>query len=353
MNRRNDACKKKDADVSTHSRRLLLATDASSGGYLKTRFAADGPRVEIIDTRLVRDPAPDIDDMAAFVAERSRLHQADPHQCGSWIPYHDLTDAGGFAAIAADWPNLERVEFWAAPEPNAQLVLLFVLAWLARQGLDTSKLFLVHGKTRWGDVDPDDPAPAAACVAVDADHLRTAQRAWSAFCSPSPEPWAELLKADVSPLPRLQQTVATMLGELPDSRTGLSDTERLVLSTVASGHLRASDVQLAFVHADPQLLMYWEVGKLLDQLAEPPEPVIHGLEGGSFDWAMHEEDFELRFRRYKNSRLTLSDLGRAVLDEQEKYALRCGMDRWWGGTHLTDENCWRWNAERRMLLPPG
>ncbi|CAA9489151.1 MAG: hypothetical protein AVDCRST_MAG91-445 [uncultured Sphingomonadaceae bacterium] len=334
------------------SRRLFLASDASSGGHLKRRFAGDGARVEIIDTRLVRDPAPDVDDIAAFFAERHRLHQACPAQCGSWIPYFDLTDATGFTSIEADWPSVEHVEFWADPDPNSQLALLLFLAWIARQDLDTGKLFLVQGQTRWGEIDADIPMPPAERVAVDADRLRLARDAWSAFRSPTPERWAELLEADLSPLPRLRETVAIMLGELPDSRTGLSGAERLMLSTVASDHVTALHVQLAFVRADPQVLMYWEVGKLLDQLADPRALAIHGLACGPFDRAMHEEDFEARYHGFKNSRLTLSDLGRAFLDGREDYALRRDMDRWWGGTHLTGANCWRWDAERRMLTPP-
>lgn len=92
-----------------------------------------------------------------------------------------------------------------------------------------------------------------------------------------------------------------MLSELPDRRAGLSSTERLALSTVASGDVSAQDVQQVFVGADPQLLMYWEVGKLLDTLADPSHPAINGLECGPFDWAMHEEDFDSRYHRFRRA----------------------------------------------------
>lgn len=101
---------------------------ASQGAVRRRRRS-----VEIVDTRLVRDPAPDIDDTAAFFAERERLREANPRQRGNWIPFYDSMNAGGFAAIAAGWRDVDRVEFWVDPDPNGQLVLLVVLAWIGRK----------------------------------------------------------------------------------------------------------------------------------------------------------------------------------------------------------------------------
>ncbi|WP_169822890.1 hypothetical protein [Methyloligella halotolerans] len=49
----------------------------------------------------------------------------------------------------------------------------------------------------------------------------------------------------------------------------------------------------------------------------------------------------------------LSEFGKAVvMGEADRYSEN-SIDRWWGGTHLTDDNLWRWDREAQELIPPG
>jgi hypothetical protein len=48
-------------------------------------------------------------------------------------------------------------------------------------------------------------------------------------------------------------------------------------------------------------------------------------------------------RAYKRSRLSLTDFGKAVVAHKEDFSRHNPIDRWWGGTHLTNDNLWRWN----------
>ncbi|WP_284273785.1 hypothetical protein [Bradyrhizobium iriomotense] len=48
-----------------------------------------------------------------------------------------------------------------------------------------------------------------------------------------------------------------------------------------------------------------------------------------------------RLERYKRSRLSLTEFGKAVLAGDEDFRRHNPIDRWWGGTHLTSERIWR------------
>jgi hypothetical protein len=72
---------------------------------------------------------------------------------------------------------------------------------------------------------------------------------------------------------------------------------------------------------------------------------------GLAEWPFTPEMHDLRHRRerYKASRLSLTALGRAILAQADDFSLHNPIDRWWGGTRLTNDRLWRWNS---MLMKP-
>ncbi|WP_235885067.1 hypothetical protein [Bradyrhizobium frederickii] len=95
---------------------------------------------------------------------------------------------------------------------------------------------------------------------------------------------------------------------------------------------------------------YWEVGALLDGLARCPVPAVAGLDEGPFTLDMHDD--ARRFAQYKQSLMSLTDFGTAVLAGEEDFPRHNPIRRWWGGTLLTNERLWRWGAEKRALIAP-
>ncbi|MBB4000918.1 hypothetical protein [Aureimonas pseudogalii] len=345
----------------TPTRRLFLTSGSSAAGFLKQKFSASGggtqgwfpspghqDRAIEIQTRLIRDPVPETDDYNLFFEER-RAHRAeDPRQCGSWLP-DDPSVFSDFAAIATCWPDLDRAEFWVDPDPSAQLNLLMFLNWVSYHGMDTGKLYLVHGEKRWGEMDATAPmliVPEAQ--SADPALLALAQTAWRAFRS-SPSRWLDLLDDDTSQLPYLRRAIVVLLEELPDSITGLGRSEIEVLSLIAEGDVTPTQIQMAFARREPLTLEYWEVGKLLDTLADLAAPAILGLEGGPFDMASHDD--ESRMVQYDESGLRLSAFGEALLEGTTDFGHHGGINRWWGGIHLGEE-CWRWDAQRQTVIQP-
>jgi hypothetical protein len=95
---------------------------------------------------------------------------------------------------------------------------------------------------------------------------------------------------------------------------------------------------------------YWEVGALLDGLARGPVPAVAGLEEGPFTEEMLNDDS--RRARYKQSKLSLTALGKAVLTLTGDFSRHNPIHRWWGGTELTNDNLWRWDPMNRALIAP-
>ena len=95
---------------------------------------------------------------------------------------------------------------------------------------------------------------------------------------------------------------------------------------------------------------YWEAGQLLDRLAHCPAPAVSGLDEGPFTIDMHED--RSRHERYKQSRLSLSALGEAVLARTEDFSRHNPVHRWWGGTELTNDRLWRWDPVNHDLIAP-
>jgi len=95
---------------------------------------------------------------------------------------------------------------------------------------------------------------------------------------------------------------------------------------------------------------YWETGSLLDGLAHGPAPAVSGLDEGPFTEKMHED--HSRHQRYKESRLSPTALGKAILAETDDFSRHNPISRWWGGTQLTNDNLWRWDPANRSLIAP-
>jgi hypothetical protein len=72
---------------------------------------------------------------------------------------------------------------------------------------------------------------------------------------------------------------------------------------------------------------------LLDGLAFSPAPAITGLEEDPFALDLHQDAD--RHRRYTQSRLSLTALGKAVLAGADDFSRHNPIHRWWGGTELT------------------
>ena len=76
---------------------------------------------------------------------------------------------------------------------------------------------------------------------------------------------------------------------------------------------------------------------------------LDGLAGGPFRPGWDDETRQA----YLTSTLRLTVIGNEVLAGKEDYAAHARIDRWIGGTHLTNATLWRWDAQAGALIAPS
>jgi len=237
----------------------------------------------------------------------------------------------------------ETVELWMETEPNAQLVLIWLLDYLGPRA-KTSNIILRHIDASLRGVEPKRLAQMKfRGVAINDHHLEVASLAWRAFRAPTPKACFDLLSKDLSILPYLRRGVLEMLEELPGRITGLSASEMRMLELISAGYEQPFDV---FPHHrerfQRRVFGYWEAGPLLEGLALAPTPAVSGLVEWPFTLEMHDDP--ARLPRYKESLISLTEFGKHILAYKEDFSRHNPIDRWWGGTHLTNDNLWRWGT---------
>ena len=329
-------------------KRLILTTDSSAAGALQRAGLAD--LVVAIERRLVWEPLPSEEEREAFFASRMTqphgLHWLD--DTPSWrLEVSRLKDRGLIELLR----ECDLAELWIGPEPNAQLVLLWLLDHCGCESAAVSKLAIRQLDMAVAGAEPERLAELnLPIVKPTQEHVALAARAWRAYRASTPQAWFDLLKADLSSLSQLERCAVDLLDELPSVATGLGATETRILELVAPGEVPPFDVFPGHQKRNKRRVFdYWEVGALLDGLARCPVPAVNGLEEGPFSLDMHDD--ALRHARYKQSRLSLTDLGKAVL-AGEDFRSHNPIRRWWGGTLIANERLWRWDAERRLLIAP-
>jgi hypothetical protein len=286
-------------------------------------------------------------ELAAFLEART-TQRPDSHWLDS-VPLQRRQKFGiGDPGLIEVCERCETVELWMETEPNAQLVLIWLLDYLGPRA-KALKIILRHVDASLGGTEPARLAELKfPDVAINDDHLEIASLAWQAFRAPTPHAWFDLLSKDLSVLPQLRRCVVEMLEELPGRATGLGASEQRILELIAAGYEHPFEVFPHFKQRfQRRVFGYWEAGVLLEGLALAPVPAVSGLAEWPFTLEMH--NLRERYERYKESRLSLTALGKAILAGAEDFRRHNPIDRWWGGTRLTNDRLWRWDP---VLLVP-
>jgi hypothetical protein len=331
-------------------KRLILTFDDSAAGALKAAGLADC--VIPFGFCFVWGRLRPANELEAFLSPRAaQSAAADFHWLDNLCGAH-LEKARKQGVGLIDFcERFETVELWADPGPNAQLQLTWLLDYIGAHADVASKTVLVQTDTRIGDHPRTDWAEQRLrVVPIRKDHLETACAAWSSWRAPTPVAWFDLLQRDSSALPQLRNTVIALLEELPACVTGLGATEIRMLELLAAGHVHPYDLFPGHQKPNRRTFGYWAVGELLDGLAHCPAPAVAGLDEGPFDDELH--DTRERHDRYKNSRLSLTGLGKAILAQADDFSRHNPVRRWWGGTRLTNDRLWRWDPLQRVLVAP-
>ena len=168
---------------------LILVTSDTGAGHLKREKRAD--RIQWFTHRLVTGPVPVEGPPETFFQRQRALYEADGLFHEPWWFERENLD-GTLARFAPIWSRLpevcrehDRIELWIDPDPNAQLVMVQLLAWLGTLPDIVPRLWLKQSDSPLGERRPGDwvlpPRP------VETANLMLARRAWSAFGATTPE----------------------------------------------------------------------------------------------------------------------------------------------------------------------
>jgi hypothetical protein len=199
--------------------RLILTADSSSAGGVVSAGLAD--LAVPIELRMVWGPPRSDAELATFFSARTSQEQGS-----HWLDWVLPQRRGKFGIADLKFieacERCETVELWMGTEPNAQLVLIWLLDYLGPQAKCLG-ITLRHVDTSLGEIEPARLAELKfSGVAINDDHLEIASLAWQAFRAPTPHAWFDLLGRDLSVLPQLRRCVLEMLEELPGRTTGLA-----------------------------------------------------------------------------------------------------------------------------------
>jgi hypothetical protein len=244
--------------------------------------------------------------------------------------------------------EFDAVELWFDSMPNDQLLQIWLLDHFRhypdvlprlKVGLLSFNLLEIpsEGLRKW----------EVPTVNVSKDELEPAALIWQAYRAATPQACVDALATNMSGLLLLRPALHQLLNELPSRTTGLGATEMRMLEMVAWGYASTNALFYLFGLRGTRVFDAWEYGYLLEGLAFGPKPAVAGL-----DDALRTMDREKpgdRDTAYRRSRLSLTEFGKAIVAHQEDFSRHNPIDRWWGGTHLTNDCLWRWDP---VLIAP-
>ena len=287
-------------------------------------------------------------------AELLRLRAGFLSECGwggrrALLSVLERRDQQYLEALAEGRPTV----LWFEHDLYDQLQLLDALA-LAGEAQASPELIVIgsfSGRQRFtglGELTAEEletlwPSRIAASPAT----LAAATAVWTAFRAAEPAGLASFADRSIEGLPYLGPALERLLEELPSASNGLSTTERLALEAVAAG---ADTPGAAFVASQrleraPFLGDTWFY-RSLAALGGGRARLVETTGGDPLPPAPPTGDPHL----FARLRLHVTVEGEAVLRGEADRVELLGIDRWIGGTHVTGENAWCWDADARRVI---
>lgn len=298
--------------------------------------------------RFVSGPLPSPDELATYLAARSTTHGPGSHWSDFVGRWGDGSKSRRDLGLVEFCRPYDSVELWFDPNPADQLRLIWLLDYFRSHPEAAAKLSLrlvdfdlisASAEKVGKGIVPD--------IAVTGAELETASMSWQAYSAATPEACFGLLRRDLSALPLLEPVLVNLLKELPSSTTGLGATEMRLLQLVARGYSRTNALFHLRGLRQRSVFDAWETGLLLEGLAHGPRPALAGLDEELR--TLDRGNYRDRDEAYKRSRLTLTEFGKSILQHKDDFSRHNPIDRWWGGTRLTNDRLWRWNP---VLIAP-
>jgi hypothetical protein len=274
---------------------------------------------------------------AALIAERSGIARAKVRE--------ELGAA--YWRLARAPQHYSHIVLWFEHDLYDQSALARILAGFAlrkkRPKIDLIAIDRFPGVKRFLGLGQLSPAELASLWPkrrpVGKRQLDAGTRIWAALCAPTPQPLMAIVAQGVADLPLMKAALERQLQELPWTTDGLSLTEREALRALAKDPLSGAEVfATAQLKREPQPFMgdlfFFAV---LRDLLESPQPPIAVSPG-------------TRRAVWPRRMLSLTPVGRAVLDGKVDWQTQSPLERWVGGIPISRRDPpWRWNPKTKSV----
>ena len=245
----------------------------------------------------------------------------------------------------ASFADYEEVVLWFEHDLFCQVHLVYLLNWFANRDPGKTKLSLIcigsfPGRNNFrglGELSAEELSSLfPARQPVTHEQLDLATQAWDAYRSTDPRELETLLQNDTSALPFLGPALQGHLRRFPSTANGLGRIENRGLQLVESGLHSFGDLFRRFGEVEPVYglgdTQFW---LSLRRLADANQPLLR-----------ISSDHPL-----PDTKIEITDLGRAVLRGDGDFVLLNGIEGWLGGVYLSDErNLWRWDDKSEAMV---
>ncbi len=322
---------------------LIITNGSVAAALLKINKAADSYLTW--DDILHEGPVPLCDSLAELTEVRNRyLNQRFALASDDQVDMLAIRNA-----VVAEHDRFGRIELWFEHDLYDQLQLIQILDHFAGAGLPDGKLILIQADDYLGHQTPENIMRFRDLAApVSSTQLTTATAAWTAFRQATPEAWTQLLDDDLACLPWLKPAVLRMLQELPSAANGLTRLEAEFMRRFAGKDwaVRKCVGMYLGTQPDPAFVGDWTLFNLLNDFQRFQDPLIEPLQGR---FAPTDDAERASFDQ---SVVKLTPFAEDLLAGKADQIAVNGIDRWWGGTHLTTDRCWRWDTPAHALIAP-
>ncbi|MBL0938468.1 MAG: DUF1835 domain-containing protein [Gemmatimonadaceae bacterium] len=255
----------------------------------------------------------------------------------------------------------DELVLWFEPDLYDQLQLIQVLARIAaREPALRPRITIVPADCFLGPLEPSSMPPLydARRDLTDED-VAVSASAWEAFTATTPNALPACISAlearsaartyaddDAVRLPHLAAAIRRMLEEYPDTKGGLSRTERQICEVLAAGGRTMGATFQAQQRAESWLwLGDMSFAWYVQRLSECAQPLIVQRSGAAVIGPPPMTDA----KAYWDRPVELTPFGQEVLRGNADHITANGIDRWYGGVHATSSQYWRWDPHYHRL----
>lgn len=236
--------------------------------------------------------------------------------------------------------NYEKVILWFEHDLCDQLQILQILDWFSQRPSTKTILSIICTDQYLSMMTPEEMQDLVYYeTPVSENHLKLSSKAWAAFRSTSPDKWHDLLDIDTTELPFLKPAIIRLLEKYPNCFNGLSRAAQQALNIIRQGEKRPGKVFELYQKTERRKFLgdssFWII--LHDLLTSNP-PLLKLPEGKKLTLPTHPDQ-----------ELTITPMGKEVLDGEKNWLDLIELDRWIGGVHLTSENIWCWDTSSGLL----